>query len=177
MKPERRVVRLGLDDALQKVSLELATGAHEVDFKTWAGGSESLSRIYVLTSGPLPPNPGEIVSSRRFAATIETLAAEADIVLVDSPAMLAVGDTAALASLVDGLVFLVDMQKATRPMLAQAADQLVRLPCRSLGVVLRVEGAQRSGYGYYYSSYRYYEYADGSGKRRSRQSKGAAPAS
>ena len=55
MKPERRVVRLGLDDALQKVSLELATGAHEVDFKTWAGGSESLSRIYVLTSGPLPP--------------------------------------------------------------------------------------------------------------------------
>ena len=132
MKPERRVVRLGLDDALQKVSLELATGAHEVDFKTWAGGSESLSRIYVLTSGPLPPNPGEIVASRRFATVLETLAEEADLVLLDSPAMLAVGDTA-LAALVDGLVFLVDMQKATRPILAQAADQVVRLPCRSLG--------------------------------------------
>lgn len=163
-----------LDDALHKVRLEPVTGANEVDFKTWAGGSESLSRIYVLTSGPLPPNPGEIVSSRRFAAVIETLAEEADVVLVDSPAMLAVGDTAALASLVDGLVFLVDMQRAKRPMLEQAADQLVRLPCRSLGIVLRVEGAKRGGY--YYSSYRYYEYADGSGKRRGRRSKGAASA-
>ena len=163
-----------LDDALRKVHLEPVTGANEVDFKTWAGGGESLSRIYVLTSGPLPPNPGEIVSSRRFAAVIETLAEEADIVLVDSPAMLAVGDTAALASLVDGLVFLVDMQRAKRPMLQQAADQLVRLPCRSLGIVLRVEGA-KSGGGYY-SSYRYYEYADGSGKRRGRRSKGAASA-
>ena len=93
--------------------------------------------------------------------------------LLDSPAMLAVGDTA-LAALVDGLVFLVDMQKAKRPMLQQAADQLLRLPCRVLGLVIRVDGATS---GYYYSSYRYYEYADGSGKRRSRQSKGAAPAS
>ena len=161
-----------LDDALYKVHLEPAIGANEVDFKTWAGGSESLSRIYVLTSGPLPPNPGEIVASRRFAGIIETLAEEADIVLVDSPAMLAVGDTVALASLVDGLVFLVDMHKATRPMLEQAADQLVRLPCRSLGVVLRTDGAQSAGY--YSSSYRYYEYADGGGKRRGRHDKGAA---
>jgi len=163
-----------LDDALHKVHLEPATGANEVDFKTWAGGSESLSRIHVLTSGPLPPNPGEIVSSRRFAAVIETLAEEADVILVDTPAMLAVGDTAALASLADGLVFLVDMHVAKRPMLQQAADQLVRLPCRSLGIVLRVDGAKSGGY--YYSSYRYYEYSDGSGKRRGRHSKGAASA-
>ena len=161
-----------LDEALHKVHLERAIGANEVDFKTWAHGSESLSRIYVLTSGPLPPNPGEIVASRRFARVIETLAEEADVVLVDSPAMLAVGDTVALASLVDGLVFLVDMHKANRPMLEQAADQLVRLPCRSLGVVLRVEGA--TGGHYYSSSYRYYEYADGGGKRRGRHGKGAA---
>ena len=164
-----------LDDALHKVNLEPVMGANEIDFQSWAGGSEALSRIYVLTSGPLPPNPGEIVSSRRFATVVGTLAKEADIVLVDSPAMLAVGDAAALAALVDGLVFLVDMEKASRPMLAQAADQLMRLPCRSLGVVLRVEGAKR---GYYYSSsYKYYEYSDGSGKRRGKHSKGAAPAS
>jgi succinoglycan biosynthesis transport protein ExoP len=161
-----------LDEALRKVRLEPASGANDVDFKTWAHGSESLSRIYVLTSGPLPPNPGEIVASRRFAGIIETLAAEADIVLVDSPAMLAVGDTAALASLVDGLVYLVDMHQATRPMLEQAADQLMRLPCRSLGVVIRTDGAKSAGY--YSSSYKYYEYSDGSGKRRGKHSKGAA---
>jgi hypothetical protein len=61
-------------------------------------------------------------------------------------------------------------------MLQQAADQLMRLPCRSLGVVLRVEGAKRGGY--YSSSYRYYEYSgNGSGKRGSRRSKNAASVS
>ena len=147
------------------------TGANDVDYKTWARGSESLSRVYVLTSGPLPPNPGEIVSSKRFAAVIETLAEEADVVIVDSPAMLAVGDTPALASMVDGLVFLVDMHVAKRPMLQQAADQLMRLPCRILGIVLRVDGAKSGGY---YSTYRYYDNADGSGKKRARHAAGAA---
>ena len=161
-----------LDDALQKVYLDPVTGANDVDFKTWARGSESLSRVYVLTSGPLPPNPGEIVSSKRFAALIETLAEEADVVIVDSPAMLAVGDTPALASMVDGLVFLVDMHVAKRPILQQAADQLVRLPCRILGIVLRVDGARS---GAYYSSYRYYENAGGAGKKRGRHAAGAAP--
>ena len=160
-----------LDEALQKVYLDPVTGANDVDYKTWARGSESLSRVYVLTSGPLPPNPGEIVSSKRFAAVIETLTEEADVVIVDSPAMLAVGDTPALASMVDGLVFLVDMHVAKRPMLQQAADQLMRLPCRILGIVLRVDGAKSGGY---YSTYRYYDNADGSGKKRARHAAGAA---
>ena len=161
----------GVDEALQKVYLDPVTGANAVDFKSWARGSESLSRVYVLTSGPLPPNPGEIVSSKRFAAIINTLAAEADVVIVDSPAMLAVGDTPALASMVDGLVFLVDMHVAKRPMLQQAADQLVRLPCRILGIVLRVDDAKSGGY---YSSYRYYEYKEGGGKRRGRRAERVA---
>ena len=161
-----------LDDSLQKVYLDPVTGANDVDFKTWAHGSESLSRVYVLTSGPLPPNPGEIVASKRFAALIETLAEEADVVIVDSPAMLIVGDTPALASMVDGLVFLVDMHVARRPMLQQAADQLVRLPCRILGLVLRIDGAKS---GYYSSSYRYYEQAEGTRKKGGRHAIGAAP--
>lgn len=116
---------------------------------------------------------GEIVSSKRFAALIDTLAAEADVVIVDSPAMLAVGDTPALASMVDSLVFLVDMHVAKRPMLQQAADQLVRLPCRILGIVLRIDGA-KSGY-YYSSSYRYCEQAEGTRKKGGRHAVGAAP--
>ena len=91
----------------------------------------------MLTSGPLPPNPGEIVAARRFTATIERLQREADLVIVDSPAMLPVGDASAIASSVDGLVFLVDMHLVKRPQLGQAADQLRRLPCRLLGTVVR----------------------------------------
>ena len=62
----------------------------------------------MLTGGPQPRNLGEIVSSKRFAALIRTLAEEAGVVIVDSPAILTVGDTPALASMVDGLAFLVD---------------------------------------------------------------------
>jgi receptor protein-tyrosine kinase len=115
----------------------------------------------VLPSGPIPPNPGEIVSSQRFAALLKKLRAEADLVLVDSPAMLAVGDTAALAAEVDGLVYLVDMENARRPVLQAAADQLYRLPCTMMGLVVRLQsGARGAGYHYYY---RYRE--DGSRRR------------
>jgi Mrp family chromosome partitioning ATPase len=155
-----------LGEAIQKVQLSPAlngAGAGPVDLKDWAHDEEAPSHLYVLTSGPLPPNPGEIVSSKRFGALIEALAGEADIVLVDSPALLAVGDTAAMADKVDGLMFLVDMHVVTRPLLLQAADQLSKLPCRPLGLVVRTDGAK--GEGYYHSSHRYqYSYSDNGSK-------------
>ena len=75
--------------------------------------------------------------------------------LVDSPAMLAVGDTAALASEVDGLVYLVDMDKARRPVLQAAADQLYRLPCAMMGLIVRRPAGGGHDHDYYYSHYRY----------------------
>jgi succinoglycan biosynthesis transport protein ExoP len=141
------------------------------DYATWARGTSARSRMYLLPSGPIPPNPGEIVASHRFGTIMDTLVTQADIVIVDSPAMLAVGDAAALASSVDGLVFVVDMHIVRRPMLVQAADQLVRLPCRSLGILMRTQGAKSGGYS---SSYRYYGAGEDGGKPRSRSGKGAA---
>ncbi len=94
--------------------------------------------------------------------------------LVDSPAMLAVGDTAALASEVDGLIFLVDMEKARRPVLQAAADQLYRLPCAMMGIVVRL-AAGGSRQGYYYTHYRYSEDADSTGARRAEAEKTAKP--
>ena len=83
--------------------------------------------------------------------------------LVDTPAMLAVGDTSAIASRVDGLVYLVDMQVIKKPQLLTAADQLRRLPVKMLGTVVRMQSKSGSRY-YYYSPYHYYGYtykADG----------------
>ncbi len=164
-----------LDSALQKVVVTSSgNGANGVDFEGWAAGSEGVTSLYVLTSGPLPPNPGEIVASRRFAGMIETLVSTADIVLVDSPALLAVGDTAALASTVDGLVFLVDMHVATRPMLERAAEQLGKLPCAALGIIVRTDGEHRQGR--YYSSYSSgYSYSRSGKKYEAKTSKPAAP--
>ena len=81
-----------LAQSLQAVEVAgAAPGEPAADFAGWARGADALPHLYVLTSGPLPPNPGEIVAARRFAATIERLQREADLVIVDSPAMLARG--------------------------------------------------------------------------------------
>jgi len=148
-------------------------GPGRKDFADWSKGADSQSRLYLLPSGPLPPNPGEIVSSRRFATIIETLTQEADLVLVDTPAMLAVGDTSAIAATVDGLVFLADMHMIRKPQLMTAADQLMRLPTKMLGIVVRLYG--KRGSRYYYAPGYYYKYSytqDGAKtkeRRRNRQ--------
>ena len=114
-----------LFDTLVPVEVaHLQNGQATPDFSAWAEGADARSRLYVLPSGPTPPNPGEIVASQRLSAVIDQLAFEADIVLVDTPAMLPVGDTSAIAPKVDGLIFLVDMHVIKKPQLATAAEQL-----------------------------------------------------
>ena len=141
------------DDGAAKAAAEGA----DVDFEDWAGGPDSVARLYVLPSGPIPPNPGEIVSSKRFTAIVEALEAQADIVIVDTPAMLAVGDTSAIAARVDGIVFLVDLKRIRRPQLITALEQLQRLPSRMIGAVVRMDASRGSHY--YYSPYYYYRYS------------------
>jgi Mrp family chromosome partitioning ATPase/capsular polysaccharide biosynthesis protein len=169
-----------LVDAIYAVPLEpSATGMQQTDFRTWARGTDALSRLYVLPSGPIPPNPGEIVSGRRFGAMLEELSREADMVLVDSPAMLAVGDTAAIANKVDGMVFLVDLDVLKRPQLLSAAEQLYRLPVRLLGTVVRMHHKRSSRY-YHHSPYYYYGYTyseDGSKSKERRRREGGRRAS
>ena len=148
-----------LNDALRVVQVVAPqNGAEGADLTSWTQGEEASSRLYVLTSGPIPPNPGEIVSSKRFDSLLQTLVGEADVAIVDSPAMLAVGDTSAIAAKVDGLVFLADLEVIKRPQLSAAADQLLRLPTRMLGIVVRMSG--KGGGRYYYSPYYYYRYSD-----------------
>jgi Mrp family chromosome partitioning ATPase/capsular polysaccharide biosynthesis protein len=158
-----------LADALQPVGVAYLERAPSVSgFSDWAGGAGARSRLYVLSSGPIPPNPGEMVASQRFASIIERLQDEADLVLVDTPAMLPVGDTSAIAARVGGLVFLVDMRVVKRPQLQAAAEQLMRLPTNLLGTIIRVEGVGgHYGYASYkYNSYTYSENGKGSGRHR-----------
>ena len=155
-----------LPDALQAVELVPQSDKGSKDFTAWARGTDTMSRFYVLPAGPIPPNPGEIVSSRRFQAMLDTLEEKADVVLIDSPAMLAVGDTAAIAARADGLIYLVDIGVLRRPQLASAADQLHKLPCALLGIVVRMESGRVHG-SYYQPYYYSTSYAgDGDGQRR-----------
>jgi non-specific protein-tyrosine kinase len=161
-----------LSDSLVAVPVVPQAGGNGVAFADWGAGSDAKSRLYVLPSGPQTPNPGEIVSSKRLAGVIEALAAQADVVLVDSPAMLAVGDTPALADKVDGLLFLVEPDVVRKHTLTQAREQLDKLPCRLLGVIV---ARRKAGSHYYAARYYYHEDEDG-GRTRVRSESGSAPA-
>ena len=105
----------------------------------------------VLPSGPLPPNPGEMAASQRFGEIISLLADTADLVIIDTPPILEVGDTAGIAAKTDGVVFVVNMGRARWPMLERANAQLERFPCRKLGlVVVAAKSAHKPAYGYEY---------------------------
>jgi Mrp family chromosome partitioning ATPase len=109
------------------------------------------ARLWLLTSGPIPPNPGEMVASQRFKDIVTELAGMSfDYVLIDSPAFMSVGDATALATTVDGILLLVNMDKTRRPILEEARDFLDLLPAPRLGVIVAADpGAGDERYHYY----------------------------
>lgn len=120
---------------------------------TTEAGPSGDSRLSVLTSGPLPPNAAEIIASKSFASLIAELEKRFDLVVVDAPALLAVGDTAAVAACVGGIIFLVDLTRAKLPLLTEAATQISQMPCRKLGLVVMNHAtgsrSERDHYAYY----------------------------
>ncbi len=116
-----------------------------------ASDLQQARRLYVLTAGPLPPNPGEIVASHAFEAILAELkASHVDFVLIDTPAFMSVSDAAAIAPHVDGVFALVDMDRATRPVLSEVKEFLDQLPTRKLGVIVVREKQTRASYHSYY---------------------------
>ena len=137
--------KTALRDALKAVPVPSS------DYGAERGGTGAEAQhIKVLTSGPLPPNPGEIVTSHRLAGVIEELAANSDMVLIDAPPFLAVGDAAALARSVDGLLLVMRLGTVTKSMLREAGDFLGPLPCRKLGIVATNVTSESSAYRYKY---------------------------
>lgn len=97
------------------------------------GGVAGLS---VLTSGPLPPNPAELLASRRMTDLIATLAGQADVVLFDAPPVVAVTDAAILAGQVDGVLLVINARQTRREHAQRAKDLLEKVHARLLGAVL-----------------------------------------
>ncbi len=106
--------------------------------------------LYCSTSGPLPPNPGELVSSDKLGQLITEASQYADIVLIDAPPFGAVGDAASMASKVDGIIVTVMRGKTAKKSLKKTREFIASVPCSVLGVVVTgVESESAYGYGYY----------------------------
>lgn len=110
--------------------------------------------LRVMTSGPLPPNPSELLSSHKMQELLTHLQSLCDVVIIDSPPVLVVSDTAVLASRADGVLLAFTHEKLRRDPARNTIGALRQVQARILGVVLnRVEGSQ---HGYYYSYHKSY---------------------
>jgi non-specific protein-tyrosine kinase len=131
-------------------------------------GTDNLS---LLPSGELPPNPAEMLGSRRMQSLLFELTNRVDVVIVDSPPLLPVTDAAVLSQNVDGVLLVIDSAKTRRGAALHAVESLRQVGANVLGVVLNRVPQRRAGYAYYYH---YDQAADKPGKRRRRFARKAA---
>ncbi len=103
----------------------------------------------LLSSGPVPPNPAELLASRRMADLLALLAEQATYVLIDTPPIIAVADAAVLAPRVDGVLLVVRAGKTRRDLAAKARHMLDQVKANILGVVLTDATLEGQAYDYY----------------------------
>ncbi|MEP7290106.1 MAG: CpsD/CapB family tyrosine-protein kinase [Chloroflexota bacterium] len=95
-----------------------------------------IDNLSILTSGPLPPNPADLLSAHRMDDILQLLAGEAEYVLFDAPPVLAVTDTALLASKLDALLLVIKAGSTRRDQAQRAKEVLQRANIRVIGVAL-----------------------------------------
>ena len=170
-KAGRRVVLVDLD--LRKPFLDrffdltgrpgitdVALGHVTLDQAMWsipipgADGSPGSGSLHVLPSGPMPPNPADLIESSVITEVLLDLAERADVVLLDSAPLLPVADGVVLSNKVDGMLVVVRASTIRRPVLNELQRVLTACPAAKLGFVLTgSDEAEGYGYGYGYGGY------------------------
>ncbi|WP_160114950.1 GumC family protein [Bryocella elongata] len=122
-----------------------------------------MDKVHVMTSGPVPPAPSELLGSPRFVKLLEQMKKEYDYVFIDSPPVLLVTDAVLTSTLVDGVILVVRSGVTRRTPLRRALEQLAPSRNRLLGLILNAADIESSefGGGYkYYGDSTYYEDSD-----------------
>lgn len=142
--------RSGLSELFTESIISINGNLHKTD----------VTNLRALTSGNLPPNPSELLGSDKMTRILEQVCNQADFVIVDSPPVLVVTDSAVLAPKVDGVLLVVKPGASKLQACKQAVEQLKMVGARMLGVVLNDIDIKRSGYRYSHYKY-YYSYKKG----------------
>jgi capsular exopolysaccharide synthesis family protein len=108
--------------------------------------------LYLLTSGPVPPNPAELLSSKSMEQFIEEAKQLFDYVIFDTPPLLAVADPQIIANKVDGAIFVVSSGKTEIEPAKKAKELLENAQSKLLGVVLNNKEMKNNDYYYYYGT-------------------------
>lgn len=135
---------LGLEGAAGLTTVLLGQAEVAEVVQDW--GSAGLQ---VLTSGPLPPNPSELLGSVGMRRLIAELRTDYDYVILDSAPLLPVTDSAVLAGMVDGTLLVVNVTRVRRHQLAESLRNLAQVEAPVLGVVLNQVPRDERSYGYW----------------------------
>lgn len=138
--------KVALEDAIQKTFVE---------------------NIWLIPSGPIPPNPSELLNSRKMKMMMEELRKGLDIILLDSPPVLAVIDPVIVASISDSTVLVIEAGKTTNNPFESAVDEIRKANADIIGVLFNEAKVTKHGYysGYYKGYSKYYRYHDYYGER------------
>jgi Mrp family chromosome partitioning ATPase/uncharacterized protein involved in exopolysaccharide biosynthesis len=156
----------GLMELLMPSSMA-AEGVHSLSFNPGLGKTESgrpvtdvirptnVKGLSLLTCGALPTNASNLLSGVRMRVLLQELANSFDLVILDTPPVLATADAGILASIADGVLLVVRAGQTDRVAAKRAQQQLVNVGARIVGTVLNDPGGEVSQYGDYYYPYDY----------------------
>jgi polysaccharide biosynthesis transport protein len=112
--------------------------------------------LSIISSGPIPPDPSELLSGRTASSFVRMLRDEVDLVVIDSPPVLVVADPLVVSRMVDGVILVASAERTDRRQVADAADQLAQFEAPVVGTVLNAYDLDSgSVYDYRYSYGRY----------------------
>jgi len=113
----------------------------------------------ILMCGPIPPNSGEMIISNKFKDMLEELKKMYDIVIFDSPPVLAVSDSSILSTMIDGVIVVVKVKEVARDALGRTVKQLTNANVNLVGAVINnvdIKSGNNYGTYYYYYHNKYY---------------------
>ncbi|MED3920231.1 CpsD/CapB family tyrosine-protein kinase [Priestia aryabhattai] len=114
--------------------------------------STEVPNLYVLTSGPIPPNPSELLASKQMGEVLGEMKERFDMVIFDTPPILAVADAQILANQVDASLLIVSSSKTEKDAALKAKELLTQAKSKLLGAVLNNRKMEEGNYYYYYGS-------------------------
>lgn len=132
------------------------------------GGVETVPNLWLLASGPTPPNPSELLGSGRMKELMAWLSEQFAYVIIDTPPVNAVTDASILAASAGGTILVVEQGRTTVPALQHAKQVLDRVGAHTIGAVMNKLRAQGGSYSYAYGYYAspHAESVDGELRRR-----------
>ncbi len=165
-----------IDADMRNPSLHKAlSGANEVGLtNVLAGGkqpaevtqSTPIANLYFMPTGPLPPNPAELLASNKMKELLDLAREKFDYVIIDSPPILGLADVLVIGNLADSMLLEIHAGTTPRSTVQAAVKRLANVRIRPLGCIMTRMRGGAHGYGYHYDYYYAYGKHDGDSDKR-----------